>query len=177
MKTTKELTLEHLAPYLPYRLKFYCKHTKESWVKKEYSIYTIVGLKGKDNCDLLLLSSVGVPMWYGSESLKDSFEISKPILRPLSDLKKEEYSLKIKSWFISDGEVQLSIYQNTKVWTLTATYKLSGETFTDIVVNSDIRRGIFNTDYSIVVNLLKNHFDVFDLIDQGLAIDINTLKK
>lgn len=31
--------------------------------------------------------------------------------------------------------------------------------------------------YRIMLNLFMNHYDVFGLIDQGLAIDINTLNK
>ena len=33
-----------------------------------------------------------------------------------------------------------------------------------------------NFPYHVMVQLFKNHFDVFDLIGRGLAIDINTLK-
>jgi hypothetical protein len=36
---------------------------------------------------------------------------------------------------------------------------------------------IFKCKYEIIIGLLENHFDVFGLIEKGLAIDINTLNK
>ena len=43
--------------------------------------------------------------------------------------------------------------------------------------HKDFKWGIINKNISVLVwdSLLKNHFDVFGLIDAGLAIDINTL--
>ncbi|PCI28711.1 hypothetical protein COB55_03525 [Candidatus Wolfebacteria bacterium] len=42
---------------------------------------------------------------------------------------------------------------------------------------NDISQGtILDQSYEIVQKLIELHFDVFGLIDQGLAIDINTLK-
>ena len=32
-------------------------------------------------------------------------------------------------------------------------------------------------EYECMIDLLKNHYDVFGLITKGLAIDINTLEK
>lgn len=49
---------------------------------------------------------------------------------------------------------------------------MMGDSFTDIIVNAG---GINDTDYWLVENLLKNHFDVFGLIEKGLAVDINSL--
>jgi hypothetical protein len=146
-----KLELKHLAPYLPYGLK--CKSTTILFGEEDNGVY-----------EMGLISMRGVLKGTG-----------KPILRPLSDLTKEEYHLKIKSWFINHAEndVKITTYDNGNYIGLTATYKMMGDVFTDIIINSG---GINDTDYWLVQNLLKNHFDVFGLIEKGLAINKNTIK-
>ena len=70
-----------------------------------------------------------------------------PILRPLSDLRLEN---------------EYSEYLN----------EYASNCIRWVLVNdvSEVRLNTFNY-------LIKNHFDVFNLIPQGLAIDINTLNK
>ena len=81
----------------------------------------------------------------------------KPVLRPLSDLTKEnvvdmiEYS-DFESVYFNSNPSDL-IFINTE----------------DKIYLSDILK---NTEF-----LLKNHFDIYGLIDAGLAIDINTINK
>ena len=88
---------------------------------------------------------------FGSCSLNEG----QPILRPLSSMTKEEFSeLKSK---LDDG-VLLKLTPNGDIY---------------IKCNDEI--------YLYEVNILNdflfsNHFDVFDLIDNGLAIDKNNLK-
>ena len=71
----------------------------------------------------------------------------KPILRPLSDL-------------TDDQILELDNYHNFS-----------------IIHYSDIKTDPTRYPYTIVQKLLEWHFDVFGLIDAGLAIDINTLEK
>lgn len=78
-----------------------------------------------------------------------SFSLStcKPILRPLSDLIKEVEH---------DGErfvPRSKFYGNP----------------TDVTINQ--------MPYAVVQKILSWHFDIFGLIEKGLAIDINTIKK
>ena len=70
----------------------------------------------------------------------------KPILRPLSDL-----TLDV---IIEIGIIGIDI---------------------DDVLNAIIWNDMSCLEYSIHSILVKNHFDVFGLIEKGLAIDINTL--
>ena len=148
----EKLELKDLAPYLPYGVKILINNGEaKSYVKTLESLsvfYSNVLVNPKD----------------------------KLILRPLSDLTNDEYNLKIKSWFINHAEndVQITTYDNGNYIGLTATYKMMGDVFTDIIINAG---GIKDTDYWLVENLLKNHFDVFGLIEAGLAIDINTLEQ
>lgn len=77
----------------------------------------------------------------------------KPILRPLSDLKDDSFI---------DINNQ---YPNTPNWDY---YKedwiVSGKNLSDTII-----------EYCVMQWLIENHFDVFGLIEAGLAIDINTL--
>ena len=112
----EKLELKHLAPYLPYKLK----------VMGEYGKYEEV--IGYENNHLLFEYGLG------------KIESLKPILRPLSDLSKNE--------FISE------------LGHFTKTFKF----------NLDV------TEYQFIIKMIKLHFDVFGLIEKGLAINKNTIK-
>ena len=125
------LTIKHIAPYLPYGLKY--GTIEKDWKTLEDYLKIRGELSTRGNVDNL------------------NNHIDNPntrlILRPLSDLTKEElYS----NGF--DCHVDYLTHENKGVeWTLKA-------------------------PYTHVEYLFKNHFDVFGLIPQGLAIDINTLE-
>jgi hypothetical protein len=70
----------------------------------------------------------------------------KPILRPLSDLTEDVV--------IEIGIIGIDV---------------------DNVLNAVIHNDMSYMEYSVHTILVKNHFDVFGLIEKGLAIDINTL--
>ena len=78
----------------------------------------------------------------------------KPILRPLSDLKTIEKEIKLVDsyWYVDD--------YLTEKCTVDKIYPLHVIEF---------------IPYAIMQVLLKYHFDVFGLIEKGLAIDINTI--
>tara|TARA_R110002167_G_C12573455_1_gene642787 strand:+ start:35 stop:454 length:420 start_codon:yes stop_codon:yes gene_type:complete len=92
----------------------------------------------------------GVPITFRGDNL-DSI---KPILRPLSDLKTIEKEIKLVDsyWYVDD--------YLTEKCTVDKIYPLHVIEF---------------IPYAIMQVLLKHHFDVFGLIEKGLAIDINTL--
>lgn len=76
----------------------------------------------------------------------------KPILKPLSDLTNE-----IKTKFPNAPNFK-NILRNWEYWCKTDLLKT-------------------NIEYCVIKLLFKNHYDVSKLIEKGLAIDINTLKK
>ena len=81
----------------------------------------------------------------------------KPILRPLSDLTKEiEYN--VEKFVFSD-----IYFSNSKI------EKLQDKSL------CLFENPLNEIDYNSVQTLIKYHFDVFGLIEKGLAIDINTL--
>ncbi len=139
----EKLTLEHLAPYLPYDLKITWKNIEDN------NVICIMGAEGSIDNPLSILDVIE----YGY----------KPILRPLSDLTK-----KIESHFCPVD------YLNTEF----ANYLQDEDDSFEYIINNflDQDLNILNyLPYNVVNKLLELHFDVFGLIEKGLAIDINTL--
>ena len=99
----------------------------------------------------------------GTEIITDfdcaEMDIFKPILRPLSDF---EYG------HISQIEDYLGLGQWCDNYD-----KYFDAWFNDA---ESIQKLVLQAPYEIIQFFFKNHFDVFGLIEQGLAIDINTLK-
>lgn len=185
----EKLELKHLAPYRDKELKFImtCDFLDEfghyeDWSGKEEdyikgSIWTWAGYIDRD---LIISCDVGDLTWvFRKNNTWISFDIKnkgiKPILRPLSDLTKDEFKEKLNAIFIERyGNVQFTEYnlgyKDREDFTLTATYALLGDVFTDSVVS---RGKLDNVRYWIIEFLLENHYDIFGLIKKGLAIDIN----
>ena len=116
----KKLTIEHLAPYLPYKIKI-------KWFRKDDNSFQLSYLTISDYPFL-------------------TKQLFKPILRPLSDLTKEEWKDKL-GMRLFELDMQ--------------TYILSGE--------------MNGVPFWVGQKLFEWHFDVFGLIKKGLVIDINTL--
>jgi hypothetical protein len=94
---------------------------------------------------------------YHGVSCSFNIEQVKPILRPLSDLTKE---------IEVNGEKFVPILYLIEVHgnSLDYSYLLS-------------TKNVIEYSYAIVEKLLEWHFDIFGLIENNLAIDINTLNK
>ena len=117
-----KLELKHLAPYLPYQLKY--NNTKNNNTYTMRSISTEINMVDFGWGDAMELNEV------------------KPILRPLSDLELDEFNNKI----------------------FNREYIIDKETDADL--------GYYEWCF-----LFSEHFDVFGLIEAGLAININTLEQ
>lgn len=152
-----KLKLEHLAPYLPYGLKV--RHE----LKEKFNTLIVMGIhddggrvRYENEKDVSPKFSLAV-CWkerHKYESTKyfyiqDNF---KPILRPLSYLTKEiEHN---GERFVPVDRLEWNSYDHI------------------------IKKGMCdNVGYQYMIKLFEWHFDVFGLIDKGLAIDINTLNE
>jgi hypothetical protein len=125
-----KLTIEHLAPYLPYGLK--CKG------KKIYKlIYSIEEACDGDWCTIL-------------STLNGK---NKPILRSISSLFDNNKIVKVK------------------MEELNCSSKVVFELFYLFMKDKTIN----DISYETYIVMCKNHIDMFDLIKNNLAIDINTL--
>lgn len=85
------------------------------------------------------------------------FKEFKPILRPLSDLHREKQIAEYFCSFIEHFK-RLTINDHFLDWS-----------------EIDTEKHVLDYPYNVIEMLIEWHFDVFGLIDKGLAIDINTL--
>ena len=83
----------------------------------------------------------------------------KLILKPISFLKKDKKLLDILAKKLSDVKTSIYSFESSKMWILEV---LKDENATAL-------------PFFLTEILLKNHFDIFGLIDAGLAVDINCL--
>ena len=89
------------------------------------------------------------------EYIKKPIE-AKPILRPISDLFK--YPEMFEAVLDEFSEYELESLRNSYI---------------DFKCNNKFD----HISYSSVMTLIKNHFDIFDLIELGLAVNVNDLNK
>ncbi len=182
IKKTMELQFKHIAPYLPYDLKAYIED-KQNKIIDNFSVfvfdYKCVGFK-RYACN------------FHFDKL-DHFQV-KPILRPLSDLykeieHKEEKIIPIevicKEMGIngkSNGEYFITeeIYNGNDDVVITDDYlvirRFENETQNYLMLAEfeDQSNKVEFIPYHIYELLFQWHFDVFGLIQEGLAVDINT---
>lgn len=122
------------------------------YMNKADNTYTLHGLK-KNNGIMKLIS------YTNSDVFSDE---CKPILRPLSDMTKE---IEINGEkFVPNELISKAMFTKSQN--------------TDFVrlKNQIANNKIHQLPYDVSQILLSWHFDIFGLIDAGLAIDINTLK-
>jgi len=140
-----KLELKHLAPYLPYGLK----------------------IQGQTHGEIAELSAVSE----NSVNIKDRgftygwwadvFEI-KPILRPLSDIGRDN--------LIHDEFTAIE-----SLWLIGQKAGLTDEYLGGVLRITWTKQMLRITPLWVIERLLEWHFDVFGLIPEGLAIDINTI--
>ncbi len=162
-----KLEYKHIAPYLPYDLKFTVTGSR---------IDTLIGLS---------VNHVQFKLEDGSyhELLDVINRVKKrPILRPLDDLSKEIEN-KGELFVPIDKLIEFIVPIRFKEDYTKSNYKTCCDS-----VRSDLKSFVYaeNKEYGIL-SLTENlfimgklyewHFDVEGLIKQGLAIDINTLNK
>ena len=169
-----KLETKHLTAYLPYKLKVRVEDYKCDYVNREFD--EVIGLHQWDKSGLLwsALTDGGA---------KPSLDRIKPVLRTLSDLTKEIevngnkfvpceelLKTKFKQHYNSEtiSRYKEICYNSRVVW------------FQNIAnYNMDIpnKINVLEQPYWVFQYLLELHFDIFGLIENNLAIDINTLNK
>jgi len=143
-----KLELKHLAAYLPYELKVLAlkqRYPNFGGIRTDEKEFTMEGLRTNY---LSVVGFAGMYLYYDF----------KPILRPFSDLTKD-IEIKGKKFIplielgFTGCKVKSNYIENTNGYK----FKITG------------------SSYKNVQKLIEWHFDVFGLIDAGLAIDINTI--
>ncbi len=142
-----KLELKHIAPYLPYGLKFYNTDME-------------VDFK-------LTIQEESEPNTIDLENVISMQDVYKPILRPLSDLTKE---------IEHNGEKFVPIEYFSEHYT---DHLVRFEKPDYIILEDDysISQNVLGAPLAIIEKLYEWHFDIYGLIENGLAIDINTLEK
>lgn len=155
-----ELEVKHVASYLPYDLRILDKENGiiRKLVVNNYSISSLEDI-GFDNVFLKNENHLR------RNRKKENFKL---ILRPLSDLTKEiEFKgrMIVPSLAICKGRD--IIYENKSFWY----YKIES------IVND--KKGWIGAEKQLELfeKLFEWHFDVYGLIEAGLAIDINDINK
>lgn len=145
-----EIKFEQIAPYLPYNLECEILNYKSDYVGEKYA--TVKGYYYLGNECFFNFKK-------GRDCAGKSVKEFKPILRPLEDLKKEitvngKKFTPIKTFF---REARMLIEHELKV--------TNGNIICDYM------------SYEIMLKLFEWHFDVFYLLDKGLAVNINSIKE
>jgi len=157
-----KLELKHIAPYLPYELKM-----------KHYENNRIGILQGVST------NTLGQPYSLCVNTNWCNYFVYKPILRPLSDLTKEieVNGKKFVPIDVIGEDFDLNICDCDYV----SDWSERGDNFLDYV-NEFIEQKHGNhhlnfLPFGFIQKLIEWHFDIFQLIPQKLAIDINTLNE
>ena len=147
----KTLELKDIIGYLPYKLNF----INTSGSEEDDTIYTLKGLSTYHGAEYEL--SEGQYSCVGIEYIV-------PILRPLSDLKKP---IKVESYNNNEEFIPMShIYKEGVIDDGGLGFREIGDDYLSIYSIRDIS------------NLLYQwHFDIHNLIDKGLPLNINTINK
>lgn len=152
------LKINHLAPYLPYNIKVLFDNKIEGVLCGiSTGLFDLEVIEEFDNGTPIIKS------WCYSDT--------KPILRPLSDLTKEieingEKFVPIEWFEIGDDNNETYEYDNGNIRLIEDLEYLS--------INR-LSLDIVFIPYGVIQKLIEWHFDVFSLIDKGLAVDINKL--
>ena len=144
----KKLELKHVAPYLPYELLIFDSHFGRKNIKMVLENDTFDISKGVKVQDVL-----------GGECFK-------PILRPISDL--------IKEIEVNGKKFVPVEYLNDNYY---VQFSNDIEDINELRPADGLREFYLDDILEFTSKLFEWHFDVFGLIKDNLATDINTLKK
>jgi len=180
MTEQEKITLEHIAPYLPYGLKYATLSDDDDkyYIKRNYN--TIGFGVHQSNVTNICLTEYSRPIY-------------KICLRPLSDLTKP---IKVDGY--NDGKEFVPMYELCVKYACRIPENPEYGTYLLGEKNKVNYKWFFSFDndnicfelrdnnkeftvhslpqYELIQQLYKWHFDIHGLIGQGLAIDINTLK-
>jgi hypothetical protein len=152
------LKIEHLAPYLPYKL--YCRSSKHQFKYGEYHNLLVGGASINRDGEL------NIELFHDNDLVfSDNIKPVKLMLKPLVDLLS---TVEYGNEYMAEWEFIESQLGGCGC----VAYEEYMASFIDDICPS---RAI-QAPYEIFRLLLEYHFDVFGLIDQELAIDVNTLK-
>lgn len=185
MKPPLRLIMQHLAPYLCHELR-----VKRFWNETQAEMLdTMQTLCYDDDC----ITFANTPDFYLDNDNESDF---KPILRPMSDLVKEIeqhgrkfipiielHDVKFNTCLTSNDCLGSTSHDSYgKVYACETSiskieYAEHFQEFKCSAMGLDGDEHFAGVNYQLFQKLFEWHFDVFGLINTGLAIDINTIKE
>lgn len=170
-----KLELKHIAPYLPYGLTFCPKSEPET----RLAIGNIY-LKKIGRLTVVNVLDIGTYDHVRSEWKTDQIQL---LLRPLSDLTKpiehkgERFVpiIELAKLFHINPKYTVTHYIDARVDSGWVSVKCCVENDDKRYMDYDLKPDMLSNDFREIQKLFEWHFDVFGLLDHGLAIDINTL--
>ena len=148
------LEIKHLVPYFPYELECmvsdYCNGDNSTNEPKRVKLNAI----WSDNSY----------SFFGLVESDRGFDKIMPILRPISDFNKtiEHSGYVLDLLYEIENDKKIEWFDEEQAWSYLLKYEHKIES-TDFI------------PYGIMEKLFEYHFDVFGLIEKGLAVDINTI--
>ena len=149
-----ELQIKHLTPYLGHDLKFLDLYNKE------ITTLTSINKKIMSLGDCKQVVELNGYMY----DLEDLHEQYLPIFRPILDFNKtiEHDGYVLELLYELENDKNIEWFDEDQAWSYLLKYEHKIES-TDFI------------PYGIMEKLFEYHFDVFGLIEKGLAVDINTI--
>lgn len=171
-----KLELKHLAPYLPHGLK----------IRRYTKIEEQIGTENQEDVIEMSIDFMKVVL-----KNDHSYFDCKPILKPLSDL------TKVLDWFVDEKGGTIDFIENEKAfWQISMAPAGGIRTYeTNFLILEPLEKdeepciclqtvsddnAVNETEllrYDQMMFLIERHYDVFGLIDKGLAIDTKALAK
>lgn len=151
----KKLTLNQIAPYLPYKLNILLEISMEESDSFEMTLENIEGI----------LEYQRKPLLRPLSQLTDIIEIDGKIFTPIEDL------LMLKHPVDGRESKYCKIHYEQTPTRVSAWYQ--NLSLIEFKVNTF---DLTNEPYWITQKLIEWHFDVFCLIEKGMAMDLNTVK-
>lgn len=157
----EKLELKHLAPYLPYGLKD-VKYYDGFTFNGEVTVLNVMNYVYKDTSAKIVLHPL-------SDLTKHCEDLGFVPIYELLNSKEGDFLVKERF-----GKIQAT--NRIEIWTNPEHVDITGENIPSQYVEGIFTSSILAHSYNRVIKLHEWHFDVFGLIESGLAIDVNTLE-
>lgn len=164
MEKKKELQLKDIANYLPHRIGFYLLVNKIP--EKNGKDFILEEIHYLDVLNLPTLLNIRKGFINAEDNYEHKFIEAKPILRPLNP---NGVSLYEKQYIGGENKY---LYKHLNL------SKKDAEKLFDTIISVGFSKNIneyFELPHRIIENLFKLHFDIYGLIEKGLAKNIYEL--
>jgi len=143
-----KISEKHIAPYLPYGLYFQCIDIESG----EYEDLPLTAITLTDGRQDLTIGNIEVDI---DDLFANEYEAFYPILRPLSCLLDVDFRENFNSRF---PHVPFDF-----------------NSFSDLASAISNKAFLLDLPFDLMLWLIERHFDIFGLIAENLAVDINNL--